>query len=65
MKNTNLLEKIGFGILLVGLVLLLTDSLTENENILNITRHNEIFHWVGLGIWAIGYFQREKKINND
>ncbi len=65
MKNTTLLEKIGFAFVVIGLILLLTNSLTENESILSITKHYEIIHWLGLGTWAFGYMQREKKANSN
>ena len=38
MKNTNLAEKIGLVLTVVGLLMLLTDSLTDNEEILRFTR---------------------------
>ncbi len=65
MRNTNWLEKIGLVLVVIGVILLLTNSLAKNENFLKFTKYHEIFHWVGLGIWAVGYFIREKRVNKN
>jgi len=59
-ENTNLLDKIGLAIVILGLILLLADSLTK-KTILKVTKNNELIHWIGLGIWVIGYLKCKQK----
>ena len=48
-------------LLATGLILLLVNSQTEDENVLKYTQHYEMAHWLGLLIWAFGYLLKEKK----
>ena len=57
----NLLEKIGFALIILGVVLLIIKNFLENPTISNIAQEYDFFHWLGMGIWAIGYIIRENK----
>jgi len=54
------IEKIGFGIILIGFVLMILDRVVTDEAILSISKNHVIIYWLGLAIWALGFLQRRK-----
>ena len=59
MKKTNLAEKIGFVIIILGVIFMVLNDKVENNPIQFITKEYLLFNSGGLLIWALGYMKRE------
>lgn len=59
MKNTNLAEKIGFVLIMIGFVFLLLENVWIDNPIPEITKKNLMFGSAGLLIWALGRMKKE------
>jgi len=56
----NLLEKTGFVLVVIGTLLLIFGAMVDNVTLQKIAEYQQLFYWLGLGLWALGYMQREK-----
>ena len=61
MKKTNLAEKIGFAIIILGVIFLILNDVWENNPFPNITKNYLFVNSLGLLIWALGYMKRENR----
>ena len=61
MKNMNIAEKIGFGLLIIGFVFMVLNGQIENTSISGILEKYQLFYWGGLAIWAIGNISNTAK----
>ncbi len=55
------LEKIGLGLMLIGLIIMVVESIIKSDLIHQIAEIDDILVWLGLGVWAWGYSQRGSK----
>jgi len=58
-KGTNWLEKIGLVLLILSVVFMLIHPYLEIGQLTTIMEQHQLFFWLGLAIWALGYLIRE------
>ena len=61
MKSTNLTEKIGFVLIIIGFVFLLLEKVWLDNPIPGLINNKILIGSVGLLIWALGRMNREAK----
>jgi len=59
-KGTNGLEKIGVGLLVHSVVFMIIHTRLEAGTLASIMEQHQLFFWLGLALWAIGYMMREQ-----
>lgn len=59
MKKTNHSEKLGFSLILLGFICMLVEGLFEAKLLSKVAAQYQIFYWLGLIIWALGYMKRK------
>ena len=59
MKKANKLELIGFIIMAIGAILMMTEKLNNVGALIKLFEFNEIILYAGLAIWAIGLIKRD------
>jgi cytosine/uracil/thiamine/allantoin permease len=57
--KSNKLEIIGFIIMAIGAILMMTQKLNKIEALTKLFEFNEIILYAGLAIWAIGLIKRD------
>ena len=57
-KNSNLIKKIGFALIVIGFIFMLLNDVWENNPISGIMDKNLYFSSIGLIIWALAYQKR-------
>ncbi|MFT5265835.1 MAG: vacuolar-type H+-ATPase subunit I/STV1 [Glaciecola sp.] len=60
-KNSNLIEKIGFALIVIGFIFMILNDVWENNPIPEMTDKNMYFNSIGLILWALGYQSRIDK----
>ncbi len=60
-KNSNLLEKIGFALIIVGFVFMILNDTWKDNPIPTLMEKNMYFSSIGLLLWAFGNMRREKE----
>lgn len=63
-KKVTIGEKIGFAILIIGLVLMILNNRIDNIVFTQISKRYNFFYSVGLIVWAIGYILKINKKKN-
>lgn len=58
-KKTNLAEKMGFGLIVLGFIFMILDGRIENELFSSILQKYQLLFWSGLAIWAVGHMKKE------
>ena len=64
MKNTNLAEKIGFVVIMIGFVFLLLEKIWIDNPIPGLIKSNLLIGSSGLLIWALGRMKRDAGVKN-
>ena len=57
MRSQTTLQRIGIGLLLVGLALRLAD---RYEYLPEVAGYIDVFYWAGLAFWGFGFITRKK-----
>ena len=60
LKCTNGPEKIGLSLIVLSLVFLLFHKQLDGTGVARLMQEHELFFWMGLLIWAVGYMMREQ-----
>lgn len=60
MKNYNKSEKIGFVLLVIGVLFFISEKILDIESLTSIRTYGQIILMAGAAIWVIGYRQRTK-----
>lgn len=62
MKSTNLAEKIGFVLIMIGFIFLLLEKVWIDNPIPGIIKSNLLIGTAGLLIWALGRMKRDAEV---
>lgn len=54
-------EKVGLVLFIIGFILMLAETVVDGGLFYAIIKNWGIFFWFGMGLWAIGYSQREQE----